>query len=168
MRQKKSLAELGKERTEAIVARLRSTMAEIDREISENDGVYPRNSGRLNVAELCRRAKVTAVSLHGEKHAGTTKLEVQAWLTKLRVDVPTSVKAARRKSYSQRLGWKERYDGISAQFKNMYSIEVVQRDAKIAALKKEISELKSQIKKQREAGSRVVGIESGRRRKASS
>ena len=161
MRQKKSLAELGKERTEAFVARLRSTMAEID-------GVYPRNSGRLNVAELCRRAKVTAVSLHGEKHAGTTKLEVQAWLTKLRVDVPTSVKAARRKSYSQRLGWKERYDGISAQFKNMYSIEVVQRDAKIAALKKEISELKSQIKKQREAGSRVVGIESGRRRKASS
>lgn len=166
MKPKKTLAEIGRQRTDEFVGRLRLAMSEIHKEILENDGVYPRNSGRLNVAELCRRARVTAISLHGPKHAGTTKIEVDVWLASLRADVPTSVQGARRKAHAQKLGWKEKYDLVAAQLKNTYSIEIVQRDAMIAALKKEVAELKSQIKKQREAGSKVVGIESARKPKA--
>lgn len=163
---KKTLSALGEERTQAFVERLRNSMAEIDKEISENDGIYPRNSGRLNATELCRRAKVSVISLYGQKHSGTTKLEVNAWLARLRVDTPTSAKGARRRAHSQAMSWKEKYEVIAAEFKNMYSIEIVRRDAMIAGLRKEVSVLKSQIRSHAGAGSKVVGIASAAKRKS--
>ena len=156
--EKNSLVDFSRKRTEAFVEKLRSAMAGIDREILDNDGLYPRNSGRLNVAELCRRAKVSVVSLYGAKHASVTKPEVDAWLATVRRSVPTGKKSARKKAYSQSQTWKEKYQDIATQFKNLYSIEVVRRDVKIAALKMEISKLKSQIVNQRSGSSTVVGI----------
>ncbi len=58
-----------------------AAIATIREEIKGCDGLYPNNGGRLTAAEVCRRAGIKSVTLHGEKHKHTTRVLVEEFLT---------------------------------------------------------------------------------------
>ncbi|WP_181358705.1 MULTISPECIES: hypothetical protein [unclassified Stenotrophomonas] len=149
---KKTLADVGRVRTDSFIAAIRRAMAQVDKEVKDNEGVYPHNSGRINAAELFRRAGVSQTSLYGPKHKASTRLEVEQWLHSLRAHIPVTTKGARKRSQSQALSWKEKYDLMAAQFKNMYSVEIVQRDAEIESLRQEVLDLKQQVQAMQNGG----------------
>jgi len=132
----------------------------MEREIVDADGVYPYNSGRLSVAEVCRRAGVHQVTLQSSVHKGRTRLTVLAWLERMKTSMPRGAKAVRKRVDGRATQWKELYQNLAAQYKNMYSIEIVRRDALIKELKDQTKLLRSQLAQARASGGRVVGIRS--------
>lgn len=76
-------------------------MAEIDRELDSNDGIYPKNKGRLTQAEVCRRAGIGEKTLQGKTHRTTTHLEVNKWLATKKVLSAHTVRSARKSQGDQ-------------------------------------------------------------------
>ena len=70
-------------RTGAALERLRKSMRDIETEVSENQGVYPFNYGRVTQSELCRRADVKKATLQNSVHKDTTRLVIMRWLDEL-------------------------------------------------------------------------------------
>jgi hypothetical protein len=135
-------------------------MKTIENEIVDSDGIYPYNSGRLGLAEVCRRAGVHQVTLQSVTHKGSTRLTVLAWLEKVKVSMPRGAKAVRKRVDGRATQWKELYQKLAAQYKNMYSIEIVRRDQEIKELKRQAKLLRSQLAQARSSGGKVVGIRS--------
>lgn len=70
-------------RTEAALERLRQAMQRVEAEVTENNGVYPYNHGRVTQSELCRRADVKKATLQNPGHKDSTRVEIMAWLDSL-------------------------------------------------------------------------------------
>lgn len=68
-------------RTQSVADRVTAAISTIREEIKACDGLYPNNGGRLTAAEVCRRAGVKVVTLHGEKHKHTTRVLVMKFVT---------------------------------------------------------------------------------------
>lgn len=155
-----TLAKASRARTDRVVRLIGTAMATIEKEIAEADGIYPYNSGRLSVAEVCRRAGVHQVTLQSAKHKGTTRITVLAWLDRVKLAMIRGAKTVRREVHRRATQWKDLYQTVAAQYKNMYSIEVVQRDALIKELKQQNKLLRSQLAQARASGGKVIGIRS--------
>jgi len=65
---------------ELVRAKLRKAQEQIERDLQENEGIYPFNKGRLTQAELCRRASIGMATLQGPAHKDAARKEVNAWL----------------------------------------------------------------------------------------
>lgn len=155
-----ALANAGRARTDRVVRLIDGAMATIEKEIADSDGIYPYNSGRLSVAEVCRRAGVHQVTLQSPSHKGSTRIAVLAWLERMKLAMVKGAKTVRREVHRRAVQWKDLYQTVAAQYKNMYSIEIVQRDALIRNLKQQNKELRSQLAQARASGGKVVGIRS--------
>lgn len=155
-----ALAKAGRARTDRVVRLIDTAMATIEREVADSDGIYPYNSGRLSVAEVCRRAGVHQVTLQSATHKGTTRITVLTWLDSMKHAMVKGAKTIRREVHRRATQWKELYQTVAAQYKNMYAIEIVQRDALIKELKQQNKELRSQLALAKASGGRVVGIRS--------
>lgn len=137
----------------------------IEREMEGADGIYPGNGGRLSVAEVSRRAGVSTITLYGKNHRTTTLPLVRSWIA-ARERTGRITRGEAKKSAAERvLEWKRRYNDIAANYKRMYSIEIVQRDAKIESLQRTIEELKAQIASGEQSGGQILGIASRRGRR---
>lgn len=158
------LEESAKKRTLAVEVAISRAMSIIEQELKTNDGVYPKNRSRLSLAEVCRRSGVHPVTLHGAAHRATTRTKVLVWLKKVTKPQTTGSANIRRGIHDRAKEWKDKHDSIAAQFKQMYSIEVVQRDKKIAFLQAENSALREQIASIRAAKGKVTGIRSTKKR----
>jgi hypothetical protein len=66
------------------VERLKKAMKAIEKDIKDNDGIYPYNKGRLSQAELLRRGSVDKSTLQGKAHNGKGGMRevVNRWLEK--------------------------------------------------------------------------------------
>ncbi|HEY8907575.1 MAG TPA: hypothetical protein VIM63_16235, partial [Rhodoferax sp.] len=73
----------GNARTEAVLKRLHTAMADIEADIAANQGVYPFNYGRVTQSELCRRADVKKATLQNPLHKDSTRVEIMGWLDAL-------------------------------------------------------------------------------------
>lgn len=158
-----ALAKAGRARTDRVVRLIETAMATIEKEIADADGIYPYNSGRLSVAEVCRRAGVHQVTLQSATHKGTTRITVLAWIDRVKLAMIKGAKTVRREVHRRATQWKDLYQSVAAQYKNMYAIEIVQRDALIKDLKQENKVLRSQLAQARASGGKVVGIRSKKR-----
>ena len=76
--------------------RVHAAMAVIEREIMENEGLYPHNGGRLSQAELCRRDGVDKTVLGNDTHRFSTRPEVNAWLVQMKAKMVTGKRAVRK------------------------------------------------------------------------
>lgn len=70
-------------RTEAALERLRKAMRDIEADVSQHQGVYPFNYGRVTQSELCRRADVKKATLQNPVHKDSTRVEIMSWLDEL-------------------------------------------------------------------------------------
>lgn len=97
------LAKKQKARFVSTVSSLTRAMSVIDDEIRAT-GYYPQNKGRVNIAEVCRRAGVSPSTLKNERHHSTRK-KISEWLVILsgRAPVAKADAEALRRSRSKEL-----------------------------------------------------------------
>ncbi|MGE8303368.1 MAG: hypothetical protein ACN6PW_02835 [Pseudomonas kermanshahensis] len=143
-----SLIAHAKSRSDDVVVRIRKAMSIIQVEIEENDGIYPLNSGRLTMAEVCRRAGVHKITLQGHAHRSSTKIMLKDWLSGLD-KLLKGGKAIRQRVNIAVDDWKSRYEDLARSYNEMYAIEIVSRDSKLSLALAKVSELEGEVLKLR-------------------
>lgn len=104
-----SLVSNAKSRTAEFLRRIEDAKLAIEMDVEENQGIYPFNGGRLSIEEVCRRARIHAVSLHGPLHKDTTLKELHRWLDDLLGGMAVGKKVV-RKAVTQRADeWQRRF-----------------------------------------------------------
>lgn len=111
------LLEHAKQRTQAVVKKLRDAQREIEKEIDANEGIYPYNGGRISQAELCRRAEVSQVTLSTPAHRDTTREMVEEWLARIRNASITGRKSVRRTVTDRADEWKRQHADIAENYR---------------------------------------------------
>lgn len=106
-----------KKRTQAVVTKLRAAMKAIESEIDEHEGIYPLNGGKLNQAEVCRRAGISNVTLSTSAHRDTTHKMVDAWLTNIKKSTVTGRKSVRRAVTDRAEDWKRAHAAIAQSYR---------------------------------------------------
>jgi hypothetical protein len=135
-------------RTAEFIDKIGTTQRQIEREIADNDGLYPFNKGRLNQAEVCRRADVKKGTLQGPLHRESTKPELDKWLLGVRGGLPDG-KAIRETVTSRVDHWKAAHTAIAQEYhKANLELAALRKELKVAlehidALSEEIRQIKS-------------------------
>ena len=131
-----------RKRTQRVVKCIKEAMLAIEAEIKENEGIYPRNRGRLTMAEVCRRAGVHEITMMGSVHRDTTRPMIMTWIKQLG-GIEGAAKI--RNEITKRTDVaKEEYRRIASQFQAMYQVEVPRRDDEIRKLKQNVAELEAE------------------------
>ncbi|MEI4522053.1 hypothetical protein [Pseudomonas sp. CCNWLW23] len=131
-------------RSDEVLTKLRKAMEAIERDIEENDGLYPYNNGKLSLAEVCRRASIHKVTLQGGKHNSTTKVVLKEWLQNLNKLVAVGAKTVRKRVTASADEWRNRYFEIARKYNEMYAINIVSMQAKLETAESRIVELESE------------------------
>lgn len=141
----RTLVAHAKSRSDEVSVKLHKAMAIIERELEDNDGVYPFNKGRLSMAEVCRRAGIHKITLQGEVHRLTSRLILKEWLNTLEKQLVKGSKTVRRRVTSKIDDWKERYADLARSYNEIYAIEIVSRDVKLEAALLKIAQLEDEL-----------------------
>lgn len=105
-----------KERTTKVIAKVREAMKEMELDIQNSEGIYPFNGGRITAAEVCRRAKISNMTLQAPAHRDSTKVVVEEWIKKLTVRLTTGAKIVRRAVTDRAEEWKRVHDEIATAY----------------------------------------------------
>lgn len=154
-------------RSDEVSAKIRKAMEAIEKDIEDNDGLYPFNNGRLSLAEVCRRASIHKVTLQGATHSSTTKVVVKEWLQNLDKLTIIGAKNVRKRVTATVDEWRERYLAIAQKYNEMYAINIVSMQKRLEEAQSRIADLESlnvELQIKLSAGS-VSLIEKGRSKK---
>lgn len=142
------LLRAGQKRTDEVVVRLRNAMQLMQEEISQNDGIYPQNRGRINQAEVCRRAGVSKITLQGKLHKETSKLEVDAWVAARTTRLISQI---RNSAFTRAEEWKAEHSKVASQYA-LAMLELIEAEDKVnrllsdrRALEQENAKLREQL-----------------------
>lgn len=131
-------------RSDEVSAKLKKAMEAIEKDIEDNDGLYPFNNGRLSLAEVCRRASIHKVTLQGKTHSATTKVVVKEWLQSLDKLSVSGAKTVRKRVTAAADEWRDRYLTIARKYNEMYAIDLVSLQSKLDEAHNRISDLESE------------------------
>jgi FtsZ-binding cell division protein ZapB len=139
-------AESAKARKDATVVKVRATIELIDEEIAANHGVYPYPGKRLSEREFCRRAGIHYQTLRMPAHKDTTKLEVEAFLSR---HTGNKTKQAIKATVTGKIDyWQGEHAKVATQIAQ-YELELAERDSDIQQLRRahedELNELRTEI-----------------------
>lgn len=140
------LIQHAKARSSAFVAKIQKAMSAIEKEIEENDGLYPYNGGRLSQAELCRRASVTNAALQAPSHKDTTRKWVEKWIAGVHRSLTTGKKAVRKAVTDRAESWKQQHSTIATSYA-IVILELSEKEKKIKELEVENAELRAKLLK---------------------
>lgn len=143
-RKSQSFVSAAKARTSRVSAAIEKAMKIMEKEIADNDGIYPRNSGRVSLAEVCRRANVHPITLMGESHKGTTRVAILNWKEGLVSKLVKGKTAIRQAVTKRAVSAEESFQDIATQFQAMYQVEIPKRDAELEALRLRVKELEAE------------------------
>lgn len=146
-----SLSASAKSRTTEFLSRIEAGKSAIEADVEANQGIYPFNGGRLSIEEVCRRAGIHAVSLHGPLHKDTTLKDLHRWLDGLLGNMAVGKKVV-RKAVTQRADeWQRRFVD-QANWVHRYHVleaarieELRAANARIAELEREVLRLTEQL-----------------------
>ena len=105
-----------KARTTDVIAKVKGAMKQMELDIQNSEGIYPFNGGRITVAEVCRRAKISNMTLQAPSHRDSTKVVVEEWIKKLTVRLTTGAKIVRRAVTDRAEEWKRVHDEIATAY----------------------------------------------------
>lgn len=140
-----SLVAHAKSRSDDVTIKLHKAMAVIEIELEDNEGIYPFNKGRLSMAEVCRRAGIHKITLQGEVHRLTSRVIVKNWLDNLEKQLIQGSKSVRCRVTSKIDDWKARYTDLARSYNEVYAVEIVSRDVKLASALLKVAELEEQV-----------------------
>lgn len=131
-----------RDRTLRVVDSVKKSMNLIEREIADNEGIYPHNHGRLTMAEVCRRSGVHQITMMGKAHRDTTRPMIVRWIQGLKLlEGAAKIRGAvTRRTDAAR----EEYRHIASRFQAMYQVEIPRRDLEIEQLKLRVSQLEAE------------------------
>lgn len=132
-------------RSDEVLTKLRKAMDAIEKDIEDNDGLYPFNNGRLSLAEVCRRASIHKITLQGEKHRSTTKVVVKEWLQSLEKLSVIGAKTVRKRVTASVDEWRDRYLAIARKYNEMYAINIISMQSKLDEAQSRIADLESEV-----------------------
>jgi hypothetical protein len=124
----------------ATIQKIEDGKAEALRLIREHDGLYPRNSGRLSQAELCRLAGVDPALLGQPAHRSTTRADLNDWLRDIRRDMVTGKHKVRQEVTGRVEEWKKAYNELLSSF-SIVELELENANRVIQALQKQVRDL---------------------------
>ncbi len=127
-------------RTQEVVAKLRAAIKIVERELEEHEGIYPFNKGRLNQAEICRRAGISNVTLSTPAHRETTKKMVDAWLLATKNATASGSKSVRRAVTDRADNWKRAHATIAQSFR-IAELELLDMKSTVKKLNVDIKNL---------------------------
>ncbi len=127
-------------RTQEVVVKLRAAIKIVERELDEHEGIYPFNKGRLNQAEICRRAGISNVTLSTPAHRETTKKMVDAWLLATKNATANGSKSVRRAVTDRADNWKRAHAAIAQSYR-IAELELLDMKSSVKKLKSEIKSL---------------------------
>lgn len=128
------ISEWSKKTHADVKERIRLTMIRIEREIEENNGVYP---SRLSISEVCRRANVDRATLEKPTHKTSTLVEVARWIEKMHQRLPRDAKARRSAGTKRAETYKARLEAVCQQYQ--------EAELEMVSLRREVENLKAQI-----------------------
>ena len=105
-----------KARTANVIAKVKEAMKAMELDIQNSEGIYPFNGGRITVAEVCRRANISNMTLQAPSHRDSTKVVVEEWIKKLTVRLTTGAKLVRRAVTDRAEEWKRVHDEIATAY----------------------------------------------------
>lgn len=73
----------GEARTAQVAAKVREAMTNIEKEMSDNQGIYPVNGGAVSMNEVARRAAISLTTLFSPKQKELGRV-VKAWVESLK------------------------------------------------------------------------------------
>lgn len=146
------LIEHAKQRSQAVVKKLRDAQKTIEAEIDANEGIYPYNGGKLSQAELCRRAEISQVTLSTPAHRDTTRKMVGEWLARIRNASITGRKSVRRAVTDRAEEWKRHHEAIAENYR-LAELEMLEMRRELKKLRVENDELRALLE---ESGSEKV------------
>lgn len=129
-----------KARTTDVIAKVREAMKQMELDIQNSEGIYPFNGGRITVAEVCRRAKISNMTLQAPSHRRSTKVVVEEWIKKLTVRLTTGAKIVRRAVTDRAEEWKRVHDEIATAY-HIDHLTLVNVRAELEDSKSRIKEL---------------------------
>lgn len=155
-------------RTQEVVAKLRAAMKTVESEIDAHEGIYPHNNGRLNQAEICRRASISNVTLSTESHRDTTKKLVDLWLKRIQIATVTGRKSVRRAVTDRADDWKRAHTAIAQSYR-VAELELLDMRGAVQKLEEKLRQLEddnSALRKNLEAtgATKVVAFPSNQRK----
>lgn len=133
-----------KARTDAVQEAVRRTQVVIEKEIEAHGGLYPYNGGRLSEAEFCRRANISQITLLGEAHRQSTKVELQKWFDGVRAGLPRGKRNIKKAVTQRAETWKQRHDQLASQY-HLAELEMIGLRQKVAGLEKQNKEQRETI-----------------------
>lgn len=137
-----ALRKAAKQRTDDVLARLRTAMTTMQRETEANDGLYPHNRGRITQSEVCRRARVSKVTLQGPAHKTSTKVIVDQWVT----DRTTKRAPEIRSVVTERADkWKADHAKVATQYA-LAMLDLVEAETRVRALEQQNADLREQLR----------------------
>lgn len=137
-------------RRKRVVDAVKAAIATMEEEMRSNGGIYPKNGGRLSLAEVCRRAQVHSITLMGEAHRASTRVLVLEWVSS---NAKSGARAKRDQKFSQRSKREDLHDSVkllAARLQALHQVEIPWRDEEIERLKNVISTLCDEIAALRE------------------
>jgi hypothetical protein len=140
------LIEHAKQRTRAVVKKLRDAQKIIEAEIETAEGIYPYNGGKLSQAELCRRAKISQVTLATPAHRDTTKRMVDEWLIRVRTASITGSTSVRRAVTDRAEDWKRQHKAIADNYR-LAELEMLDMRRELKKLRAENDALRELLEK---------------------
>ena len=136
-----------RQRSADFITKIKTAMKIIEDDIEHNEGIYPFNSGRLSIAELCRRAEVACAVLQNPTHKNTTRRLVEVWLTRVTSAYVAGNRSIRKTVTVRVDDWKLRHAAIVTQY-TIAKLELLEAERKIEdlnlenkILQKELAEL---------------------------
>lgn len=140
------LLDSAKERTAGVVSRLHQAMKDMEKDVQDNEGLYPYNHGRIDQSEVCRRAGVSKVTLQGPSHKETTKKEVDNWVAGMKVRAVVGARGVRRKVTERADSWKAAHDKIANHY-HLAELELVEARQRIKQLEIANDALRAELAK---------------------
>lgn len=122
--------------------RVRAVMRAIQKEMAENEGIYPSNKGAVSMAEVARRAEIHPFTFHKPRYKELGK-EVSAWLKTLKEGAIVGRGRVRKELGTRVQEWKQMYDDLVEQ----HRISETDREYAEARLK-EVLEENEQLRQQ--------------------
>ena len=116
-------------------------MAEMEAEVDACDGVY---AGRLSLNEVCRRAGVHPVTIHGPAHAKTTKPRALAWLSRIKQKTGSRKREVRASDSRRVLDAKAELRALAANFR-LRENEIPRLNEEIDRLRRRVVELEAEV-----------------------
>ena len=144
-----------KQRTSDVIKKLKKTMTAIELDLQSHEGIYPFNKGRLTQAEVCRRAGISKMTLQGDSHKTSTKVEVDEWLSSVKVKAIQGNRNMRRAVTDRADQWKSELEALAQQFHET-KLQMIVLSDELETIKKErdaaIIEIKKLLKTSKSPG----------------